>query len=209
MFPDHLWPTHGHSGPVFAWRVKNSRFLTQSLYQSVFLPCVFSSDFGWDRWAGHQNLSAPWCRLWRRRGVQGADQGPEGQTVGRHHKFWVLSMFPFSFFSLYWHLFHWCLRDCCRRVFPSLWLAPTSWSRWRGRRSVVVFTPGVLLRWRTPNTTTSSNYAPCLCEFDSKTPDNHSGIFLKIFTKPPFLLMETDCKTPAVGTDLCCRLVCV
>lgn len=101
MFPDHLWPTHGQSGPVFAWQVKNSRFLTQSLYQSVFLPCVFSSDFGWDRWAGHQNLSAPWCRLWRRRGVQGADQGPEGQTVGRHHKFWVLSMFPFFFFSLY------------------------------------------------------------------------------------------------------------
>lgn len=117
--------------------------------------------------------------------------------------------FHLVFFSLYWHLFHWCLRDCRRRVFPSLWLAPTSWSRWRGRRSVVVFTPGVLLRWRTPNTTTSSNYAPCLCEFDSKTPDNHSGIFLKIFTKPPFLLMETDCKTPAAGTDLCCRLVCV
>lgn len=51
-----------------------------------------------------------------------------------------------------------------RPVFPLLWLAPTSWSRWRERRSVVVSTPGEWLKWRTQSTMTSSSYAPCLCE---------------------------------------------
>lgn len=61
--------------------------------------------------------------------------------------------------------FHIPTFDFPRPVFPLLWLAPTSWSRWRGRRSVVVSTPGELLKWRTLSTMTSSNSAPCLCEF--------------------------------------------
>lgn len=52
-----------------------------------------------------------------------------------------------------------------RQAFPLLWLAPTSWLRWKGRRSVVVFTPGELLKWRIPSTMTSLNFAPCLCEY--------------------------------------------
>lgn len=59
---------------------------------------------------------------------------------------------------------HWRLSDFSRRAFPLLWLAPTSWLRWKERRSVVVCTPGEWLKWRTQSTMTSSNYAPCLCE---------------------------------------------
>lgn len=42
--------------------------------------CFPSSDPGWDCRARDQNLPAARCRLRRGRGVQRADQGPEGET---------------------------------------------------------------------------------------------------------------------------------
>lgn len=153
----------------------------------------YLSDPGWDRGAWDQNLSATWCRLWWGRGVQGADQSPEGER-GTHSCQLLLCqtlpssglvtdtiLFLFIFASLpclpdafifhtsfLWLCFalgiHWPLSSFSRRAFPLLWLAPTSWLRWKERRSVVVCTPGEWLKWRTQSTMTSSNYAPCLCE---------------------------------------------
>lgn len=161
----------------------------------VFLLCFHLTDPGRDRRARDQNLSATWRRLWRGRGVQGADQSTEGerltrgwcQSYARHFRLLVKWQIPFSSHSSLlpftsppplWYLYfpyhflwlcfslgiHWPLSSFPRRAFPLLWLAPTSWLRWRGRRSVVVSTPGELLKWRTPSTMTSSNCAPCLCE---------------------------------------------
>lgn len=45
--------------------------------------CFHHSDLGRDRRARDQNLSATWRRLWRGRGVQGADQSPQGER-GTH-----------------------------------------------------------------------------------------------------------------------------
>lgn len=74
-------------------------------------------------------------------------------------------IFHISFLSLCFSVvIHRPLSSFPRRASLLLWLAPTSWLRWRGRRSVVVFTPGELLKWRTLNTMTSSSYVQCLCE---------------------------------------------
>lgn len=54
---------------------------------------------------------------------------------------------------------------CCRPAFPSPWLAPTNWLRWKERRSEGVCTPGEWWKWRTRNTMTSWNCAPCLCRY--------------------------------------------
>lgn len=60
----------------------------------------------------------------------------------------------------------WCVNLCFffRPAFPLLWLAPTNWLRWKERRSEGVCTPGEWSKWRTQNTMTSSNCAPCLCK---------------------------------------------
>lgn len=86
-----------------SWTSSRSRW-GQQLIPSLSLSASFP-DPGWDRRARDQNLPAPRCRLWRRWGVQGADQSLEG--VRRRHRDQ-----SHQFRSRYQSLLsaaHWCL----------------------------------------------------------------------------------------------------